>query len=194
MADLGQAPTLTAAPETARSAPGRRQRLRRHLAEPFFRNAYSLVLNTGVSGALGLVFWLLAARTYGDADVGRGSVTISLMTVLSGIVALNLTGTLTRFIGISGRHTGRFVLGAYLVTAVAVTVLATAFLLTLDLWGPSYVHLAGATTGFLFTATVIAAAISTLQDAVLTGLRRASWVPIGNAVFGTAKIVLLVVL
>ncbi|MCU1615572.1 MAG: hypothetical protein JWO98_3112 [Frankiales bacterium] len=168
--------------------------MRQQLAEPFSRNAYSLVLNSGVTGVLGLGYWLLAARTYGESDVGRGSVTISVMTLLSGLVALSLYGTLARFIGPSGRRAGRFVLTAYLLTVVVVAVLAVLFLLTLPFWGPSYSHLAGFTTGLFFVAAVIAAAVFTLQDGVLTGLRRAGWVPVENGVFGITKIVLLVVL
>ena len=49
----------------------RRVRLRRS-DPPFLRNAYALVLNTGISGVLGLVYWILAARYYDDSDVGRG--------------------------------------------------------------------------------------------------------------------------
>lgn len=167
-------------------------RLREHLAQPFFRNSYSLVLNTGLTGLLGAGYWLLAARTYGESDVGRGSVSISMMTLLSGLVAFNLAGTLNRFIGPSGRRAGSFVLTVYLLTIVTVAVLATSFLLTLSWWGPSYAHLSGFRTGAWFVAATVAAAIFTLQDGVLTGLRKAAWVPVKNTVFGVAKIVLLV--
>ncbi len=129
--DVGAVAPPTADAPVARPRP--RGRVRQHLAEPFARNAYSLVLNTGVTGLLGLAYWLLAARAYGESDVGRGSVTISLMTLLSGVVALSLTGTLTRFIGPSGRRAGSFVATAYLLTAVAVTALTTVFLLALPL-------------------------------------------------------------
>src|SRR4051794_34525093 len=78
-------------------------RLRDHLAEPFSRNAYALILNTGVTGALGVVFWFLAARYYSDADVGRGSALISAMTLLASIVGINLTGTLSHFLPRAGR-------------------------------------------------------------------------------------------
>src|SRR5918997_7072877 len=150
MADIDQAPARTPTTDTPTRDPSLRQRLLQHLAQPFFRNAYSLVLNTGVTGALGLAFWLLAARTYGDADVGRGSVTIALFTLLSGLVALNITGTMTRFVSASGARAGQFVAKAYVLTVIAVTLLAVAFLLTRELWGPSYTHLADPRLGVLF--------------------------------------------
>lgn len=47
--------------------------------------------------------------------------------------------------------------------------------------------------GALFVAACVAWALLTLQDGVLTGLRRTAWVPVGNAVFSTGKLVLLAV-
>ena len=84
------------------------QRLRQHLSDPLFRNAYALMVNTGTTGLLGLVYWLLAARHYAAADVGRASAAYAAMNLLAGITALNLTGALARFMPQSGRtHRGR---------------------------------------------------------------------------------------
>ncbi|MGH4025400.1 MAG: lipopolysaccharide biosynthesis protein [Pseudonocardiaceae bacterium] len=167
-------------------------RLRSHLAEPFSRNAYALLLNTGLTGLLGIAFWLLAARYYADADVGRGSALISTMTLLSGVVAINLTGTLNRFIPQAGRWTRRLVLYSYGFSAVVVAVLAVGFVLTLGYWGASFELLRDPATALWFVAAVVAASIFTVQDGVLVGLRSAAWVPAENTLFGIAKIILLV--
>ena len=113
----------------------------------FYRNAYALVLNTGISGGLGLVFWFLAARYYDDADVGRGSAAISAMMLLAGLVAVNAAGTLNRFIPKAGRHTFAVVAWAHVLTAGIIAVLAVAFLATLDWWGPAFDLLRAATCG-----------------------------------------------
>lgn len=167
-------------------------RLRSHLAEPFSRNAYALLLNTGLTGLLGIGFWLLAARYYADADVGRGSALISTMTLLSGVVAINLTGTLSRFIPQTGRWTRRLVLYCYGLSALVVAVLAAGFVLTLGYWGASFDPLRDPATGLWFVAAVVAASLFTIQDGVLVGLRSATWVPVENTLFGIAKIILLV--
>lgn len=169
-------------------------RLRRHLADPFSRNSYALILNTGLTGLLGVVYWMVAARHYTDADVGRGAALISTMMLLSGVVAINVTGTLSRFIPQAGRETGRLLLYAYGLSAVAVAVLSAGFLLTLDLWGPSFDLLRNPSTAVWFILAVVASGIFTVQDGVLVGLRKSVWVPVENAVFGIAKIVLLVLL
>ncbi|MGD9529670.1 lipopolysaccharide biosynthesis protein [Pseudonocardia sp.] len=171
-----------------------RVQLRNHLADPFFRNAYALIANTGLTALLGLGFWALAARLYDDSDVGRASALISAMTVLSGVVAINLAGTLSRFIPESGRRTGRLIGAAYALSSAAVLVLTLGFLLFLGQWGTSFELLRDPVTAGWFLLAVVAAGIFTVQDGVLVGLRSAVWVPMENVVFGIAKIVLLVVL
>lgn len=159
---------------------------------PLFRNAYALMLNTGISGLLGLGFWLVAARYYTESAVGQGSAAIAAMKLLAGLTSLTLTGALARYIPIAGRTTGRLVRRTYLGSSVIVALAATVFLLTLDFWGPSYGFLHGPVHGIGFIVAVVAWSLLTLQDGVLTGLRSAMWVPVGNFVFSTVKLVLLV--
>lgn len=150
------------------------------------------MLNTGISGLLGLGFWLVAARYYTESAVGQGSAAIAAMKLLAGLTAVTLTGALARFIPVAGRQTGRLVLRTYAGSSVVVALAAAVFLLTLDFWGPSYRFLHGTLNGLGFIAAVIAWSLLTLQDGVLTGLRSAMWVPLGNFAFSTVKLGLLV--
>ncbi|MCX5391097.1 lipopolysaccharide biosynthesis protein [Streptomyces sp. NBC_00094] len=159
-----------------------------------FRNAYALMLSTGVSAALGLGFWLVAARYYTEEAVGQGSAAIAAQRMLASLTATTLTGAVVRYVPRAGRATGPLVVRLYVVSTVVVAVACGVFLLTLDWWGPSYAPLGTVSAGIFFTAASIGWALLTLQDAVLTGLRRAVWVPVGNAVFSLGKLVLLVVL
>ncbi|GGW91544.1 lipopolysaccharide biosynthesis protein [Streptomyces chryseus] len=161
---------------------------------PLFRNAYALMLNTGISALLGLSFWLAAARYYSESAVGQGSAAIAAMKLLAGLTALTLTGALARFIPVAGRGTGRLVLRTYAGSSVVVAGAALVFLSTLGLWGPSYSFLNGPLNGAGFVLAVVAWSLLTLQDGVLTGLRSALWVPVGNTVFSAVKLVLLVVI
>ncbi|MFF0277867.1 lipopolysaccharide biosynthesis protein [Streptomyces sp. NPDC004330] len=159
-----------------------------------FRNAYALMLSTGVSAALGLGFWLIAARYYSEEAVGQGSAAIAAQRMLASITATTLSGAVVRYVPRAGRATGPLVVRLYLFSTVVVTVACGVFLLTLDLWGPSYAPLGSLSAGIFFTASAVGWALLTLQDGVLTGLRRAFWVPVGNAVFSLGKLVLLVLL
>ncbi|MFF3325460.1 lipopolysaccharide biosynthesis protein [Streptomyces sp. NPDC002889] len=162
--------------------------------DSMFRNAYALMLSTGVSAALGLGFWLFAARYYSQEAVGQGSAAIAAMRLLASVTATTMIGAVVRYVPRAGRATGPLVWRAYAVSSLVVCLASMAFLFTLDLWGPSYAPLRGPTAGLVFTAACVGWALLTLQDGVLTGLRRAVWVPIGNAVFSIGKLALLAVL
>ncbi|MFD8965362.1 lipopolysaccharide biosynthesis protein [Streptomyces sp. NPDC059568] len=161
--------------------------------DSMFRNAYALMLSTGVSAALGLGFWLVAARYYTEEAVGQGSAAIAAMRLLASITATTMIGAVVRYVPRAGRATGPLVWRAYTISSLVVCVACVVFLLTLDLWGPSYAPLDGITAGLVFTASCVAWALLTLQDGVLTGLRKAFWVPVGNAVFSIGKLLLLAV-
>ncbi|MCZ4610727.1 lipopolysaccharide biosynthesis protein [Streptomyces sp. Lzd4kr] len=191
--------TTTEPASTDAKAPeqsGRRLRLpglgRSSGGSQLFRNAYALMINTGVSAVLGLGFWLAAARYYSESAVGQGSAAIAAMKFLAGLTAVTLTGALARFIPVAGRRSGRLIFRTYAGSCVIVALAAGVFLVTLDLWGPSYRFLNGPLNGLFFVVAVVAWNLLTLQDGVLTGLRSALWVPVGNTVFSAVKLGLLV--
>ncbi|MET8567202.1 lipopolysaccharide biosynthesis protein [Streptomyces sp. NPDC004783] len=162
-------------------------------ADSLFKNAYFLMLSTGVSAVLGLGFWLVAARYYSEEAVGQGSAAIAAMRLLASITATTMIGAVVRFVPRAGRATAPLVWRAYVASSVVVALAAVVFLLTLDLWGASYAPLGTPAAGALFVAACVAWALLTLQDGVLTGLRKAEWVPAGNAVFSVGKLILLAV-
>ncbi|MCX5436345.1 lipopolysaccharide biosynthesis protein [Streptomyces sp. NBC_00063] len=174
-----------------KSGRGNKDGMRPGGGNQLFRNAYALMLNTGISGVLGVGFWLAAARYYSADSVGQGSAAIAAMKFLAGLTAVTLTGALARFIPVAGRRTGSFIFRTYAGSSLAVACAALVFLLTLDVWGPSYRFLHGPVNGLGFVAAVVAWSVLTLQDGVLTGLRSALWVPVGNTVFSTVKLGLL---
>ncbi len=186
-------PETSTRPERAVEPAARRLRLPgRGSGSPLFRNAFALMLNTGISGVLGLGFWLAAAHYYTEESVGRGSAAIAAMKLLAGLTAITLTGALARFIPVAGRTTGALVGRTYAGSSLLVAVAAGVFVLTLDHWGPSYRFLHGPLAGLGFVAAAVAWSVLTLQDGVLTGLRSAFWVPVGNTVFSVVKLALLV--
>ncbi|SCD58415.1 hypothetical protein GA0115236_11292 [Streptomyces sp. IgraMP-1] len=111
MADTGTArPGAPAGPVPA-GAPGR---------APLLRNAYALMVNTGVSAVLGLGFWVAAARYYSEEAVGHGSAAIAAMKLLAGLTAVTLMGALARFVPVSGAATGTLVRRTYAGSALLV--------------------------------------------------------------------------
>ncbi|MGH3375243.1 MAG: hypothetical protein ACRDP6_10925 [Actinoallomurus sp.] len=166
--------------------------LRGELSNPLFRNAYALMINGGLTGALGLGYWLLAARIYDPDQVGRQSAQNQAMMFLGGLTALNFI--LIRFIPEMGPRTRGMALRTYFAGALAAGTLAAGFLLTLRWWGPSFEHLSGPGHGLFFVLAVVSWSLFTAQDGLLTGLRSATWVLGKNTLFACLKVVLLVAL
>src|SRR5687768_6815166 len=65
---------------------------------PLTRNGYALAVNAALTSALGLLFWVLAARLYPADEVGIGSALISSLITLSAAAQLNLGNVLVRFV------------------------------------------------------------------------------------------------
>ena len=94
--------------------PSARVRLGRRLGfgVSLYRNAYALVLNTGLNSLLGISYWVIAARKYSASAVGVASALIATMMLISNLSQLNLTGALLRFIPSAGQRTARRVVGS----------------------------------------------------------------------------------
>ena len=173
---------------------GHLARLRREVAVPMYRDAYALMLNTVVNSALGLLYWIVAARTSTPEDVGRGNALISLMLLVSILTQVDFGQALIRFLPRAGPGTGRLVLTSYAV-AVGLAVLGAAAAMAwchvlLDPSDPLYVSLPFACW---FVVSTAAWSVFSLQDSALTGLRASVWIPLENAAYGVVKLGLLVV-
>jgi O-antigen/teichoic acid export membrane protein len=168
--------------------------LRRELSVPLYRNAYALMANTAGNSILGLLYWVLAARTFPDAAVGRGNALISLMMLVSTFTQLNWSGALIRFLPRAGRSARQMLVTAYVMATGLAAVAAAAVM--------AYCHFARAPDDPLyvsagvavwFVVATVAWSVFNLQDAALTGMRSAVWVPLENGLYGLVKLVLLVV-
>ncbi len=164
----------------------------RDTAEPLLRSAYSLMLNVVLNSAFGFVFWIAAARLFSSGAVGRDSALISAMITLSTVCQLNLSSGILRFLPIVKLDLARAVIAAYLVTALLTALVGTLFVLLAPRVAENYRFLQqdpGIAVAYVVAATLWG--VFALQDAVLTALRRATWVPIENSLFGALKIAAL---
>jgi hypothetical protein len=60
------------------------------------RNGYALIVSATAAQVLGVLYWIIAARTAPAAVVGRNATAISVMLFLAGVAELNLMSTLIR--------------------------------------------------------------------------------------------------
>ena len=164
-------------------------------SNPIARSGVLLLLNTAITGVLGLVYWLTAARLFPQAAVGRAAALVSAATLLGGIGQLNLSGMLMRFLPQAGARSRQLVLVTYAIACTASLLLAVLAGLGVDfLTGPNSPLRLSALDGAIFAASVAATVVFVLQDSVLIAVRRTGWISIENGGFGVVKIVMLVAL
>ena len=170
-------------------------RIRTHLRTPLYRNGYALLLNSVTTSVLGVLYWIIAARSYSIEAVGVNAAAISTMTFLASAGRLYLDGALMRFLPSSGAHAARLIKYSYLIGGLGAGLVGTLFLLGLNVWAPSLGFLTMSPVLIIgFVLATMASSIFVQQDGVLIGLRQAHWVPVENTLFASAKILLLIAL
>jgi O-antigen/teichoic acid export membrane protein/aminoglycoside phosphotransferase len=162
-----------------------RQRLAEHLRTPLLRDGYALAFNTVFTAVVGLVYWIVAAHAFSARAVGLNAALISAMMFVAGVATLNLSNIFVRFLPRAGRDVRRFLLISYAV-ATAVAALGASLLMLFADETPAI--------RVWFVLAAVAWCLFVLQDAVLTALGRAVWVPVENAGFSLLKLGLLPVL
>ena len=156
------------------------------------RDGLALVLSSGLTSAVGLLYWVAAARLFDPAAVGVSSVALSTMQLLGGVAHLNLTQALLRFAPVAGRHTRLLVLSCYALASTVAALVGLGYAAGAPVWAPQMVDAVGHGALLAFFAVATPAwAIFTMQDYLLTALRRATVVPVENLVFAVGKIGLL---
>lgn len=156
------------------------------------RAGYSLITNVMITALLGFGFWVAAARLFPVETVGRDTVLVSAMLALSAMCQLNLTTLMLRFLPVTRISTGRFIVASYAVVATLSMLAGSAFVLLAPSLSTRLAFLHDQPwVAVAFIGAVVAWGIFSLQDAVLTALRRTAWVPIENGLFGAMKIALL---
>ncbi|WP_028929929.1 oligosaccharide flippase family protein [Pseudonocardia asaccharolytica] len=156
------------------------------------RDGLALVLSSALTSGVGLLYWVVVARLFPPEVVGVNQVALSTMMLLGGVSHLNLTYALLRFVPVAGRASRRLVVAGYLVTALIASLVGGVFALGARIWAPQLLEAVGQLNLLVFfmLATPVWA-IFTVQDYVLTGIRKATIVPLENLSFSLLKIVLL---
>lgn len=169
-----------------------RYRFRSRLAQPVYRSGYTLVLNSTVTAVVGVGFWLLAARRYSPAVVGRNSAALSAMMLLAGIAQLNLMSSLLRFVPAAGRGAGRMVARSYVVAACLSAVAAVGFLAGLHVWAPALTPLLRTpATAISFVVATAGCSVLVLQTSAFVAVGRAGTATLANQAFNVLKVLLL---
>jgi O-antigen/teichoic acid export membrane protein len=160
--------------------------------DPLYRSAYSLMSSTIATGALGVVFWIVAARTYPEDVIGRDGILISTMLTVASVGQLNMSNAILRFLPGAGPAGTRMMLRIYGVAMAGSLTLASGFVLVAPLVAEDLRFLSeNWTLPVAYVVAVMLWSVFILQDAGLTAVRRAPWVALENATFAALKIAAL---
>jgi O-antigen/teichoic acid export membrane protein len=159
---------------------------------PQHRDGMALILSSALTSAIGLLYWVVAARLFDHATVGLNSAAISAMTLLGTAAHLNLGNAMLRFVPVSGSWARWLVRRCNAAALTAGLTFGLVFSLGADLWARDLVEAVGRPALFVFF--VVSTPVWTmfvLQDSTLAAIKRATAVPVKNLVFSVLKIVLL---
>lgn len=163
--------------------------------QPLFRSGHLLVASSVLTGVVGIVYWLVAARFYPPETVGRNAAAISAMMFLAGCAQLNLMSALLRFLPTSGTAAKAMIVRSYLLGGGLSVLAGVVFVLGVPVWTPELAGLIRTgPSAVLFTIATGCAAIFVMQDNVLVALGRATAVVVENLVFAVLKLALVAAL
>jgi hypothetical protein len=150
---------------------------------PQHRDGMALVLSSGVSSAIGMLFWVLAARLFDQDTVGVNSAALSAVTLLASASHLNLGNAILRFVPVSERRRA-LVAGCFAVGLGWGAVVGLGFGIGANVWAPDLVAAFGhpALIAFYLISVPIWT-VFVLQDSALP----CSWRPPGWASRGALR-------
>jgi O-antigen/teichoic acid export membrane protein len=160
---------------------------------PLYRTAWALIANTGGTTVLGFGYWVAVAHLYDRQTLGRSSALVSALILLSTLTQLNLSSALPRFLPNAGRSAGRLIAYSYGVSSLVALPVAAGFVFLMPRLFAQWQFLSRSRLlEVLFVLAALVWGIFALEDAALTGLRRAEVVPVENLVYGVMKLVMVI--
>lgn len=148
----------------------------------------ALSASAAITAVAGMIGWVLAARLLPTAEVGDTSAFVSGFLLIAGVAELGLGPAILRWLPRAGARKPRLLARSYLAVLLGGLVGSVVFVLVPA--GAEVVHKLPAGV-LLFIPAAVGWTLFQFQDAVLTGLGQARWVPVENGSFSVARLALL---
>lgn len=162
--------------------------------EPLYRNSIFLVLNTVILTSTGILFWLVAARLVGTAELGIATSLVAALTAISMIARLGIDVLFLRYLHDSGAGARALLDTGITLCCAAAMIAAVVFAVGAPIWAPDLDFVAQsplAVTAFALTSVVFA--LAPLMDSIFTARGRASFTFFKNALYSVGRIGLLAI-
>ena len=164
-------------------------------ADHMLRNTLFLLLSTGLQAALGFAFWIVVARLFNTADVGRGSSLISAITLIAYFALLGLNNAVVRYLP-TAKDKNSLITSTVLLVGGFGALLGAIYIFATPYFAPKVAFVAHQpvlAVGFVVLAA--ASTVNLLTDSVFIASRKASYTALTDgAVGGASKIVFSVLL
>ena len=159
------------------------------------RNTLYLILSSGLQAALGFTFWIIAARLFSIADVGRAGSLIAATSVIAYLALLGVNTTFVRYLPTAHDRDALITAGLLLVAGCGAG-MGLLYLLLTPVLVPRLAfveHRPALAAGFVLLTA--AAAVNLMTDSVFIASREAGYTTLTDGgVGGVIKVVSAVVL
>lgn len=169
--------------------------LKNHIRTPMIKNAYYLILGTGVTSLLGFIYWIFAARLFTSDALGFSSALISSLGLIAIFSELGLGIAIIRFLpNFTISEKNDFVNTCLTISCVVGSVMAVGFILGLGVWAPGLLFLHSTPVyGIVFIVFSFFFALQPLVSNVFIATRVNQSLLIINTFISITKIILLVI-
>jgi O-antigen/teichoic acid export membrane protein len=172
-----------------------RSRYQRIWTDHLVRNSLYLILSSGLQAALGFAFWIITARLFSPADVGKASSLISATTVIAYLALLGLNSTLVRHLPTAPDRDALITAGLLLVAGCGAAI-SLLYVLLIPVLAPPLAfvqHQPALAAGFMLLT--VAAAVNLITDSVFIASRKAGYSALTDGgIGGVSKVVSVVML
>lgn len=156
-----------------------------------FRNAFNLMLSSGIISLFGFVFWIIVARSYSSHDVGIATTLISSALLISLLGQAGFDTTFIRFLP-KAKNKNAHISTGIIVSGFMSATIAIVFCLISPMLAPKLAFLASnPADASLFVGFVVFATWNALTNAALIAYRKTIYVLIIDFLFSVVKVSLL---
>jgi O-antigen/teichoic acid export membrane protein len=167
-------------------------KVRRHLADPLYKNSLFLILASAIGAPLGFVFWIVVAKQYSSSEVGLASAVVSAMGLLAVLSSLGFEIGVIRFLP-QAADKRVMINNCLTITGTCSVLLSVVFIVGLQLWSPALDVLQNnMLLGFCVVVFTVVTALLSVQRNVFIALRSARFVFLQDMIWQLLKIILAV--
>jgi O-antigen/teichoic acid export membrane protein len=165
--------------------------LKKYYSEPLYRNSIALMLNTASGAVLGLVFWVVAARSFSSTDLGLATAIISLVTLITTLAQFGMDNGLIRFMPMS-KNKDELYSTVITITFIVTIIITVIFLIGLNVFSPSLLFLRNGAFPLILILYMVLASIYLMQNTAITALRRGDLYIVQTIIYGIRVPLLLI--